>query len=287
MADDEEHHQHDSHHFLLVLYGFQSQINPGRVLAHRLARLGIDGSVQVTLSVPVATYRDMFPLQQDGVDDGSMPTDGVVSYVPYSDGIDDGSVPTNANDRALRRCASSESLSAIISRLADRGQPVTCIMCTMVFPPALDVAREHNIPVTIYWIQTATLLAINYHYFHGYSELIASHANDPVHEVCLPGLGRPIQIRNFPSFMVDKSGSERTKVFIEVLQELFDYMDQLQPKVLVNTFDELEANVLMEMKQHLDVFTIGPMVRSSMETQIHLFNHDIIDKKRDRVGKVH
>nr|CAB3461948.1 unnamed protein product [Digitaria exilis] len=76
------------------------------------------------------------------------------------------------------------------------------------------------------------------------------------------------------------SGSERTKVFIEVLQEMFEYMDQWRPKVLVNTFDELEANVIVEMKQHLDVFAIGPMVRSSMETQIHLFNHNIIDKKR-------
>nr|CAB3461947.1 unnamed protein product [Digitaria exilis] len=275
MANHEE-----RHHFLLVVYGLQSHINPGRVLAHRLTRLGVDGSVLVTLAVPVATYRSMFPSKQDGVGDVSMTTNGVVSYVPYSDGVDDGSMPMNADDRAHRRRASSKSLSAIIARLADRGQPATCIMCTMAFLPVIDVAREHNIPVTIYWIQPATLLAMNYHYFHGYSKLITLHANDPAHKVSLPWLGRPLQISNFPSYLIDMSGSEMTKNINESSQELFEYMDQWRPKVLVNTFDELEANVLMKMKQHLDVFTIGPMVRSSMETQIHLFNHDSIAKKR-------
>nr|CAB3465747.1 unnamed protein product [Digitaria exilis] len=275
MANHEE-----RHHFLLVVYGLQSHINPGRVLAHRLTRLGVDGSVLVTLAVPVATYRSMFPSKQDGVGDVSMTTNGVVSYVPYSDGVDDGSMPMNADDRAHRRRASSKSLSAIIACLADRGQPATCIMCTMAFLPVIDVAREHNIPVTIYWIQPATLLAMNYHYFHGYSKLITLHANDPAHKVSLPWLGRPLQISNFPSYLIDMSGSEMIKNINESSQELFEYMDQWRPKVLANTFDELEANVLMKMKQHLDVFTIGPMVRSSMETQIHLFNHDTIAKKR-------
>nr|CAB3459336.1 unnamed protein product [Digitaria exilis] len=204
----------------------------------------------------------------------------VISYVPYSDGVDDVSMPRDAADRARRRRASSESLSGIVASFADRGQPVTCIMCTMVSPPVLDVAREHNIPLAIYWIQPATLLAIAYNYFHGYNELITSHANDPEYEVCLPGLNRPLQIRNFPSFFIDVSGTERAKAFIEVFRELFEYMDLWRPKVLVNTFEELEPNVLAEMKQHLDVFTVGPMVRSPMETQIHLFTHDNIDKER-------
>ncbi|CAM0151418.1 unnamed protein product [Urochloa decumbens] len=277
MVDKEEvRPQHNSHHFLLVAYGVQSHINPGRVLAHRLTRLGIDGSVLATLSIPVASYHRMFP-------DATMAetaTDGIISYIPCSDGVDDGSWPKDANDRALRRRASSENLSAIVARFADRGQPVTCIICTMIFLPVLDVAREHNIPVAIYWIQPATLLAINYHYFHGYNELITSHATDPTYKVCLPGLSCPLQIGNFPSFLIDMSGSEMSKAIIELSQELFKYIDQLRPKVLLNTFDELEANVIREMKKHFDVFTVGPMVGSSTEARIHLFKHDNVDKKR-------
>ncbi|CAL4995628.1 unnamed protein product [Urochloa decumbens] len=280
MADKEIHPQHNihhGHHFLLVTYGVQSHINPGRVLAHRLTRLRIDGSVLVTLSVPIASYHRMFP----DITTAETATDGIISYVPYSDGVDDGSWPKDAEDRALRRRASSESLSAIVARLADRGQPVTCMVCTMVFLPVLDIAREHNIPIAIYWIQPATLLAINYHYFHGYNELIASHATDPEYEVRLPGLSRPLRIGNFPSFLTDMSGNEMAKDLIEVSQELFEYMDRWPPKVLVNTFDELEANVIKEMKkQLLDVFTVGPMVGSSSEARIHLFKHNNVDEKR-------
>jgi hypothetical protein len=92
-------------------------------------------------------------------------TDGVISYVPYSDGVDDGSMPRDAADRAVWR---RSSLSAAVARLAGCGQPVTCVMCTLVSLPLLDVARELNIPVAIYWIQMATLLAINYHFVPGY-----------------------------------------------------------------------------------------------------------------------
>jgi len=280
MADDEGRR----HHFLLVSYGFQSHINPGRVLAHRLARLGgADGSISATLSVPVATYRSMFPSPdaEAAVAEEETTNDGVISYVPYSDGVDDGSMPRDAADRAVRRRATSASLSAVVARLAGRGQPVTCIMCTVVSLPVLDVAREHSIPVAVYWIQTATLLAINYHYFvHGYSELIVPHAADPAHEVRLPGLSRPLQISNIPSYLIDMSGSESAKAFIEVFQEFFQYIVQLQPKVLVTTLDELEPSAVAEMKRHLEVFTIGPMVGSSTETRIHLFKHDSSDKKR-------
>ncbi|CAN6362222.1 unnamed protein product [Urochloa humidicola] len=284
MADNEgrsSHNIHHGHHFLLVAYGAQSHINPACVLAHRLARLGIDAPILATLSMPVTTYRHMFPSPATAAEmTETSTTDGVISYVPYSDGVDDDSWPKNADDRALRRRASSESLSAIIARLAGRGRPVTWMMCTMVSLSVLDVAQGHNIPVTIYWIQPATLLAINYHYFHGYKELITSHATDRTYEVCLPGLSRPLRIGNFPSFLIDMSGSENAKAFIEVFQELFEFMDQWRPKVLVNTFDELEASVIGEMKKHFDVFTIGPMVGSSTEARIHLFKHDNIDEKR-------
>lgn len=288
-ADDES---RSRHHFLLVVYGIQSHLNPGRVLAHRLARLGAaDGSVLATLSVPVAAYRRMFPSSPDATattaaaaaEATATTDDGVISYVPYSDGADDGSWAKGAEDRALRRRASSESLSAVVARLADRGRPVTCIVCTMVSPSVLDVARERGIPAAIYWIQPAALLAINYHYFHGYGELVASHATDPTYEVCLPGLTRPLQIGNFPSFLTDTSGSESAKAFIEVFRELFEYVDQWRPKVLVNTFDELEADALREMKRHAEVFAVGPMVGSSTDearTTIHLFKHDAAAEKR-------
>ncbi|KAL6640778.1 hypothetical protein ACP70R_021901 [Stipagrostis hirtigluma subsp. patula] len=279
MADEGGHHQpgcRQRRHFLIVAYGIQSHVNPGRVLAHRLTSLAVDGSVAATLSLPVHAHRRMFP---SSAGDEEV-TDGVISYIPYSDGFDDGSMPKDAEAWERSHRASFESLSAVVARLAARGQPVTCVMCTMVLPSVLDVAREHGIPLAVYWIQPATVLTAFYHYFHGYGELVASHAGDPAFEVKLPGLSRPLRIRDFPSFLVDTTGSELSKVVNEVFQELFEYMEQWPTKVLVNTFDELEGTVLAEMKQHLDLFAVGPTIGSSTEARIHLFKHDDDDKNR-------
>ena len=283
-ADDKTGRRH--HHFLVVAYGVQSHVNPGRALARRLAQL--DGSITATLSVPVVTYRRMFPSSlldsaAAVAAEEEMTTDGVISYVPYSDGLDDGSLswPTDAESRARRRRASADSLSAIVARLAGRGggHPVTCIMCTMVLLPVLDVAREHGIPLAVYWLQPATVLAIGYHFFHGLGELVAAHAMEPAYEVLVPGLklNRPLRIDSLPTFLTDTSGTDRARAFIDVFGELFEFMDQWRPKVLVNTFDELEPDALAEMKRHLDVVAVGPMVGSAMDARIHLFEHD---KKR-------
>jgi hypothetical protein len=95
--------------------------------------------------------------------------------------------------------------------------------------------------------------------------------------VRVPGLSRPLRIGCLPSFLTDTSGSDRARAFIDVFRELFEFMDQWRPKVLVNTFEELEPTALAEMKRHLDVVAVGPMVGSATDARIHLFEHD---KKR-------
>ncbi|KAJ1264502.1 hypothetical protein BS78_08G005800 [Paspalum vaginatum] len=289
-------HEHSSGlHFLVVSYGLQSHVNPGRVLAQRLARLGggvtnNGGSILATLSVPVATHRRMFP-SLAGAADETTTTDGVISYVPYSNGFDDGSTPKSPKewDRSCR--ATSRSLSALLARFAAGGRPVTCVVCTLVVPGVLDVVREHGrhgVPLAVYWIQPATVLATYYHYFHGYGELIAdaAHAMDPTYEVSLPELGRHcrLRVRDLPSFLVD-SHTDNAETTNKFPQELYEYMDQWRPRVLVNTSYELEADALMEMERHLDIFPIRPVVRTSSAVedppaQIHLFKHDNVDKKR-------
>ncbi|XP_062203027.1 crocetin glucosyltransferase, chloroplastic-like [Phragmites australis] len=252
-------------HFLVVAYGIQSHVNPAQHLARRLAR--IDSSILATLSVPVAAHRRMFPSAASADRETS---DEAISYVPFSDGFDDGIKPTDAADRAHGLSTMFQSLSAIVSRLAAQGRPVTCIVSTMAMPSVLGVAREHGIPLAVYWTQPATVLAAYYHYFHGYSELIASHASDPDSEVSLPGL-RPLRVRSLPSFVVDTTGSELSEMIVEAFRELFQYMDREQTKVLVSTFDGLEATALRAMQPYLqEVFAIGTMA-GPPEARTHLF----------------
>ncbi|KAL6641909.1 hypothetical protein ACP70R_020090 [Stipagrostis hirtigluma subsp. patula] len=281
MADVDRHEHGDSDcrdhrdgtHFLVVAYGLQGHLNPSRALARRLARVG--AAVRVTLSVTVAAHGRMFPSLASPDEEVS---DGLISYVPYSDGFGVVTRPRSADERARCRRESVESLSAIVRRLAAAGRPVTCVVSAL-FLPAVDVAVQHGIPLAVYCVQSAAAFAAFYHYFHGYEQLVASHVGDPTYEVSLPGLG-PLRIRDFPSFLVDATGSEHSMAMLQWLRELFEHIGRGKaPKILMNTIDVLEATALQAMQQHLDVFAVGPMIPrlhqiDSTEDHIHLCKKD-------------
>uniref|UniRef100_A0ACD5W7U8 Uncharacterized protein n=1 Tax=Avena sativa TaxID=4498 RepID=A0ACD5W7U8_AVESA len=270
--------------FLVVAYGIQGHLNPARSLARRLA--AIDG-VTATLSVQIFAHRRMFP--SSSVDDyqnqHQEDSDGVISYIPFSDGQDDGSWPTGSDEEtARRRRASIESLSAVVRRLAAAGRPVTCVVCTLNMPAVVEVARAHGLRLAMYWIQPATVLVAYYHYFHGHGEAIASQAADPACKVALPGLRRPLRIRDLPSFIVDDgtgAGSDLSKLIIHGFRQLFDQMDEQEMIVLVNTFEALETTALEAIRPYMEtgVFAVGaptvPICGAGDENErVHLFAED-------------
>ncbi|TVU03531.1 hypothetical protein EJB05_50927, partial [Eragrostis curvula] len=204
--------------------------------------------------------------------------DGVISYFPFSDGKDDESWPKHSEERMQRREATFKSLSAIINHFTSSGQPITCIVCTLSMPVVFKVAREHRVPLAVYWIQPATTLVTYYHYFHGYNELILPHISEPTYEVSFPGL-HSVKIRNMPTLLTENKPTEVSKIIMRALQELFEYMDQERPIVLVNTFAALEDVALNAIRPYMDVFAIGPAIPplgalQVSEAQIHLFKQD-------------
>ncbi|TVU26997.1 hypothetical protein EJB05_29575, partial [Eragrostis curvula] len=214
----------------------------------------------------------MFPssLASSSTADEAEASDGVISYVPFSDGLEFGTWPSSAAEKARCRRASAESLSAVVRRLA-----VTCVVSTISLP-----AFDHGVPFAFYWIQTAAAFAAYYHYyFHGYEQLVAAHVADPEYEVSLPGLGS-LPIRDLPSFLADSTGSEHSKASIEWLRTIFEHIGREKPKILVNTLDMLETNVLQAVRQHVEVFTVGPMVphlqqeTDVTEDRVHLYKQD-------------
>ncbi|CAD6270797.1 unnamed protein product [Miscanthus lutarioriparius] len=264
LAKDEDHKKHGdgrSSHFLVVAYSMQGHVNPARTLAHRLAQEAII-------------------------------SDGLISYLPFSDGIDDGTWPVDSEDRARRRDANFRTLSAVISRLAASGRPpVTCVVCTISMPVVGEVARAHGLPLAVYWIQPATVLATYYHYFHGHDELhrllaggqhAAAASNlERSDDVTLPGMLRPLRTRDMPSFFfTEKTEDSLSKMVLKSMGELFQQMDEEKPAVLVNTFGALEDVALKAIQTYMDVFAVGPAVPLSKNdgtselAQIHLFQHD-------------
>jgi UDP:flavonoid glycosyltransferase YjiC (YdhE family) len=272
-------------HFLVVAFPAQGHINPVRALAERLARA--TPGARVTLSAAVSAHRLMFPSLASPDEEVH---DGAVSYVPYSDGYDHGFRLFAGDGDDARRYSEAfgrvgrETLSAVMDRLSARGQPVTCVVYAFLMWWAAEVARERGVPRALYWIQPATMLAVYYHYFHGYERIMTEHAAEPGFTVAMPGLP-PMTIRDLPSFFTDFTDERIVAAFADI-RRTFDQLDLdvdittggRKPMVLVNTVEALELGALSSVPE-LDVFPIGPAVRSLFADGTNavvgdLFKHD-------------
>ncbi|URE44056.1 Enhancer of polycomb-like [Musa troglodytarum] len=249
-------------HFLVATFPFQGHINPVLHLAKHLARSA--GGPLVTFSTSLSAHRRMFPSAPDHHD----VSDGLLSYLPFSDGFDDGDRGGVAGFNSFMaefKVAGPRSLSSIVAGLAARGRPVTCIVYTMLLPWAADVAREHGIPSIHYWIQPATVFAVYYHCFHDYGAVVDAHRDDPSFTVTFPRLP-PIKISDVPSFLTSPVDHPLYSVYL-ALREAFAALDtekaasSSKPRVLVNTFDELEPDALAAVDE-IDMLTIGPLIPS-------------------------
>ncbi|KAH0467738.1 hypothetical protein IEQ34_002771 [Dendrobium chrysotoxum] len=248
----------------MVTIAAQGQINPGRHLARLLARIAV---ARVTLATPLSSHRRLFPGSlaaagepDDAAEEAPLNLDGsgVVAYAPYSDGFDDG-IHLDAVDAGLflesLKSHGSRTLAALVHNLAVRGRPVTCVLHTILVTWAADVVRDLGIPAVHYWIQPASVFAVYYHYFQGHQCFPSATAEekDSSYSIELPGLP-PLRMKDLPSSisMPNPYLSAHKEIFIELAK-------YEKPKVLVNSFYQLEASVIDETTE-LELITIGPVV---------------------------
>ncbi|KAF3326957.1 cyanidin 3-O-rutinoside 5-O-glucosyltransferase-like protein [Carex littledalei] len=259
-------------HFLIAIYPMQSHINPSRHLARKIAHYT---GARVTVSTAVSGHRKLCSSLSSPDEEFH---DSQLYYLPYSDGYDEGfkkDVHDLKDYMTRTRIVGSESLSALLDRLKQYGQPVTHIIYSILMTWVPDVAKAHGIPSMQFWIQPATVLAIYYYFFRGYKDTIISVANDPKAEIKFPCLP-PLKIRDLPSFATMTNEDSpyyqvlgMLELTIEALEK--ESVDGVKPKVLVNSFDELESDVIKSMEKKLDLISVGPMLASDKEDK-HEFN---------------
>lgn len=261
--------QQHRHHFLVITFPAQGHINPAHHLARRLTRFtGAD----VTFSTAISAHRRMFS-SSAAVDHQN----GLVRYAPFSDGYDDGFDPKTSSTELYMSSAKllgSQSLSRLAQESAASNRPVTCIIYTILLSWAADVASGLGIPSALFWIQPAGVYNIYYRYFHGYSDLISSHKDDPSFTIHLPGL-QPLHIHDLPD-LVTLSGNVNDfyTSILAAFQQLFETQDRMislgskgsKPIVLVNTFDALEPGALSAVDE-VEMKAVGPMVDVSLTDQ--------------------
>ncbi|GAV69855.1 UDPGT domain-containing protein [Cephalotus follicularis] len=236
-------------HILLVTFPSQGHINPGLQFAKRLTKIG----VKVTFSTSVSAHRRMTK---------NTTTESLISYAPFSDGYDEG-FKSGVDDlnhfmMSMRRFG-SQNLKAIISEKINQGPPFTSIVYSILIPWVGKLARELHIPSTHLWNQPATLFDIYYDYFRGYGDVITDHISDPSYVVNLPHLP-PLATRDLPSFF---SPSNQYSFALTLFKEQFEILDEeTNPKVLVNTFDALEAEPLSAVDKY-KLVGVGPLIPSA------------------------
>ncbi|XP_058200948.1 crocetin glucosyltransferase, chloroplastic-like [Rhododendron vialii] len=231
---------------LLVTFPGQGHINPSLQFAKRLVKMGVD----VTFVTAFSALNRMSK--------STAATPQGLTFSGFSDGYDDG---VQIGDRYADelRARGSEAIAKLLKSEAERGQPFIHVVYTTLLPFVGQVARALHVSSTFLWIQPATILGIYYYYINGYGDSIGKNMNDPSWSIELPGL-TVLTGRDLPSFLL---ASNTFNFALPLLEEHFEILDtEANPKVLVNTFDALEAAALRAIEK-LNLVAVGPLIPSA------------------------
>lgn len=256
---------------LLVIIPGQGHINPALEFAKRIILEGI--------KVNLLTARSVL----NRISKATPPPEGL-TLIGFSDGYDEGWKLTASIDQMfddLKR-RGSEAVQENIKSSIEKGQPYAHVVYTMLLPWVGHVALALGVPSTLLMTQPATIMDIYYYYFNGYGDTIRNIVNNPdrdvdsVRVIELPGLSR-LDSRDLPSFMV---ASNPYNFALPLMKDQFDLLDmQENPRVLVNTFDELEFEPLRAVNK-LNLVPIGPLVKDPRDTS---FGGDLIEKSQEYI----
>ncbi|CAH8317061.1 unnamed protein product [Eruca vesicaria subsp. sativa] len=265
-------------HFLFVTFPAQGHINPSLELAKRLA--GTFTGVRVTFAAPVSAYNRRMLSKENVLE--------TLTFATYSDGHDNGFRYSTSSDKTRQLYMSEmkqrgrETLTELIDENHRQNRPFTCVVYTILLTWVAELAREFKIPSALLWVQPMTVFSIFYHYFNGYADTISEMAeniqNNPSGFIKFPSL--PLfNLRDLPSFLVP------TNAYAFVLPAFREQIESLKqeenPKILVNSFQELEQEALTSVLDNIKIVPIGPLITSSTNSKTDAEYVKWLDTKRD------
>ncbi|GLT48942.1 hypothetical protein SLA2020_225300 [Shorea laevis] len=228
-------------HVLLVPYPTQGHINPMLQFSRRLASKGLKTTLAVTNFI-FTTIK---------------PQSSTVQIATISDGFDQGGFTEaqSAHDYLARfESAGSKTLADLITKHKNSPHPIDCVVYDSFLPWALDVAHQLGLVGAAFFTQNCAVNYIYYNVHHGLLTLPIS----PSVPSSIPGLPL-LELRDMPSFIY-VSGSY--PAYFEMVLLQFSNTEKAD-FVLVNTFYELEQEVVDTMSKVGPLLTIGPTIPSA------------------------
>ncbi|XP_049388103.1 UDP-glycosyltransferase 74G1-like [Solanum stenotomum] len=236
-------------HCLILPYPVQGHINPMLQFSKRLQ----SKRVKITIAPTKSFLKNMKEL----------PTS--VSIEAISDGYDDDGInQAKTYEAYLTRFkeVGSDTLSQLIQKLANSGCPVNCIVYDPFLPWAVEVAKNFGLVSAAFFTQNC---AVDNIYYHVYKEVIKLPPTQHDAKILIPGLSCTIESSDVPSF---ESSPESDKL-VELLVNQFSNLEKTD-WVLINSFYELEKEVIDWMSKIYPIKTIGPTIPSMyLDKRLH------------------
>ncbi|GJX62257.1 gallate 1-beta-glucosyltransferase-like protein [Tanacetum coccineum] len=246
-------------HVFLVTFPAQGHVNPllrlGKLLASK-------GNLLVTFSASKSIGKKM---KKAGAEVSGDPTPvgncgGMIRFEFFDDGCsEDNDDERNDFDAYLPKLEAygKSALTGIINHHAEKGRPVSCLINNPFLPWVVDLAEELNIPCAMLWVQSCACFSSYYHYEN--SVVPFPSEEQPDIDIQLPHMP-VLKSDEVPSFL---HPSTPYSVFRRAVLGQFKNISKVFC-VLMETFQELEGDLINYMSQICPIRPVGPLFKNPL-----------------------
>ncbi|PIA61856.1 hypothetical protein AQUCO_00200095v1 [Aquilegia coerulea] len=232
-------------HVLLLPFPAQGHINPVLQFGKRLASKRIKATLLVTKFISKSMQAEKSSVGVETISDG------------YDEG---GFTAADSEDTYLISFANvgSQTLTELIKKQESAGYPVSCVVYDAFLPWALDVAKDFGIFGAAFFTQSCAVNTIYYYFHNGQLEIPDADPSAQSNvSVTIPGLPA-LQLPDLPSFIYVVA---QYPAYFQMVLNQYSNVEKAD-WIFVNTFQELEAEVVVWMAKLFPLRTIGPTIPS-------------------------
>ncbi|KAF8052055.1 hypothetical protein N665_1619s0008 [Sinapis alba] len=237
-------------HVMLVSFPSQGHINPLLRLGKFIASKG--------LLVTFVTTEEPFGKkmrQANEIQDGSLKPVGLgfLRFEFFVDGFSYDDVNNAGLLFTQLEVAGKREIKNLVKRYEEKKQPVRCLINNAFVPWVCDVAEELQIPSAVLWVQSCACFAVYYYY---QNQLVKFPTETELEiDVEVPFMPLVLKHDEIPSFLHPLAPfSSFADIILQQIKRL--------PKtssVLIDTFEELERDIIDHMSQLCPEVIINPI----------------------------
>ncbi|KAL3515324.1 hypothetical protein ACH5RR_022226 [Cinchona calisaya] len=260
-------------HVFLVSFPGQGHVNPLLRIGKRLAAKGL----LVTLSAPDIIGKEI--RRSNTISQHPTPFgDGFIRFEFFDEEwVQDENKPFDVGEYTIHLEVSGRKiLPLVIKKQEEQGFPVACIISNPFIPWVTDVAESLHIPTSILWVQSCASFASYYHYCHGLVPFPTQEK--PEIDVQIPSMPL-LKHDEIPSFL---HPSTPYPFFREAILGQFKSLSK-NFCILMDTFQELENEVINYMSNFYPIKPIGPLFKNPKHSSSSNVSVDIL-KADDCIG---